>query len=445
MKTAILGGGLTGLTIGYLLDEKGVDFKIFEKEKDCGGLMRSLKQDGFTFDYGGSHVLFSKNKEALSFLLSLLENNVTRRRRKAKILYKEHYVKYPFENGLSDLSKEDNFECISGFVENLINKQSGKICSPVNLRDWFHYTFGKGITEKYLIPYNSKIWKYPPEKMSLEWSDRIPNPPVEDIIKSSLGIKTEGYVHQLYFYYPLNAGIQAIIDKLHYPLSGQITTSYEVRKIKRERNSWLVSDGTHEELFERIISTIPMTVLIKAMCVPPEVKEAASNLKYNSLISVMVGLNLEKVSDFSWLYIPDPNILPHRVSFPSNYSPNVAPKGKSSILAEVTCSVESEIWKMSDDKLADRVIDDLAFLKLIDKKDVCFSIIRKTEYAYVINDLKYAENLQTVTNFLTKEGIGIVGRFGEFRYLNMDACVRSAKEYLKSDLAEFVRFCRKAI
>lgn len=189
MKTAILGGGLTGLTIGYLLDKKGFDFKIFEKEKDCGGLMRSLNQDGFTFDYGGSHILFSKNKEALSFLLGLLENNVTPRRRKTKILYKGHYIKYPFENGLSDLPKKENFECLSSFVENLVNKQAGKQDLPKNLKEWFYYNFGKGIAEKYLIPYNEKIWKYPTEKMSLVWEERIPNPPVEDIIKSSIGIR----------------------------------------------------------------------------------------------------------------------------------------------------------------------------------------------------------------------------------------------------------------
>lgn len=53
MKTAILGGGLTDLTLGYLLHDKGVNFEILEKEIECGGLLRSLQEEGFTFDYGG--------------------------------------------------------------------------------------------------------------------------------------------------------------------------------------------------------------------------------------------------------------------------------------------------------------------------------------------------------------------------------------------------------
>jgi len=434
VKTAILGCGLTGLTIGHLLNKKGVDFKIFEKEKDCGGLMRSLSQDDFTFDYGGSHVLFSKDKEALSFLLGLLENNKTRHRRKTKILYKRRYVKYPFENGLSDLSTNENFECLSSFVQNLINKQTGKKDSPRNLKEWFYYNFGSGMAEKYLIPYNTKIWKHPLEEMTLEWADRIPNPPLEDVIKSSLGIKTEGYVHQLYFYYPKNGGIQALIDKLRNPLNDRIANSFEIKMVMREKNRWIVSDGEREEQFDKIVSTIPANELVKVMHAPREVKKAASNLKYNSLICVMIGLDVEKVNDLSWLYIPDRDILPHRVSFPSNYSLHAAPAGKSSLLAEITCSANSKIWRMGDDKLADRVINDLVHLKLITKKDICFSVVRKTKYAYVINDLDYHEDITTVKDFLTKEGISSIGRFGEFNYLNMDACVRSATNFAESSV-----------
>ena len=111
VKIAILGGGLSGLTLGYLLSQKAVDFEILEKEKNCGGLLRTLCAEGFTFDYGGSHVIFSKDKEVLNFMLSLLGNNKIKNKRNAKVLYKGHYVKYPFENGLADLPKKENFEC----------------------------------------------------------------------------------------------------------------------------------------------------------------------------------------------------------------------------------------------------------------------------------------------------------------------------------------------
>jgi protoporphyrinogen oxidase len=241
MKVAILGGGLTGLAIGYLLNkEMSVDFEILEKEKECGGLMRTLQEDGFTLDYSGSHIIFSKDEEVLEFMLSLLGGNIVKNRRNTKILYKGRFVKYPFENGLHDLPVEDNFECLYQFIQNLIRKEKGELNKPRDLKEWFYYTFGKGVAEKYLIPYNEKIWKYPLEKISLEWVERVPNPPVEDIIKSSLGMETEGYTHQLYFYYPKFGGIQALIRSLERKISRKIVTNFEVKKIKREARAWLI-------------------------------------------------------------------------------------------------------------------------------------------------------------------------------------------------------------
>ncbi len=214
-KIGVLGGGLSGIVTGYFLNQNGKFFEILEKNPECGGLMRTLQQDGFTFDDAGSHVIFSKNEKSLNFILSLLGKNKVKDRRNTKILYNNCYVKYPFENGLSDLSKEENFECLNSFIQNLIRKAKiVRTQKPSNLKNWFYQTFGAGISERYLIPYNEKIWKFPVEKMGLDWVERIPDPPVENVIKSSLGIETEGYTHQLNFYYPKTGGIQAIISAL---------------------------------------------------------------------------------------------------------------------------------------------------------------------------------------------------------------------------------------
>ena len=70
------------------------------------------------------------------------------------------------------------------------------------------------------------------------------------------------------------------------------------------------------------------------------------NLKFNSIITVSIGVDKPRINDFSWLYIPDKDVLPHRVSFPSNYTPYVAPKGKSAVLAEITYREGDEIGRL---------------------------------------------------------------------------------------------------
>jgi len=429
MTTVILGGGLTGLTLGQLLLDKGIDVEILEKETECGGLMRSLQEDGFTFDYGGSHIIFSKDKSVLDFMLRLLGENKVKKRRNTKILYKGRLVKYPFENGLSDLPKEDNFESVISFIRNLIQKEKGEMEKPSNLKEWCYYTFGKGIAEKHLIPYNEKIWKYPLENISLEWVERIPNPPVEDVIKSSLGIETEGYSHQLYFYYPRDGGIQALIRLLEEKIEDRIIKNFKVKKVDKKAGKWHISDGEDARVYDSIISTIPVVELVKATDASREVKKAARHLNFNSLITILIGLDVSSINDYSWLYVPSKAILTHRISFPSNFSPRVVPEGKSSVLGEITCKVGDAVWKLSDEEIVRRVITDMEKLKIIDKTKVCFTKVKRLEYAYVINDLNYHENKKIVENYFKNEGIDLVGRFSEFKYLNMDMCVRSAMDY----------------
>lgn len=423
----VLGGGLTGLALADMLNNKST---ILEKEPECGGLCRSLQNNGFTFDYGGSHIIFSRDEDALNYLIGLLGENKNKKERNTKILYKGNYVKYPFENGLSDLPLQDNYECLYYYVENLLQKSRGELERPTNFEEWMYFTFGKGITEKYMQPYNKKIWNYNPKLMNLDWVDgRVPEPPVEDVIKSSLGIDTEGYTHQLYFYYPKVGGIQSIIKALEKRNMSTIITNFEVKSIKKiSSDKWILSNGDEVYEYDRLISTIPLQELLKTLnVVPANVVKAVNDLKYNSIITVMVGVNVPKLNDTSWLYIPDKEDgIFNRVSFPSNYSDEVVPAGKSSILVEITCFENDSVWNMTDSEMMDLVVQQLDNLSIIDKNTVCFGEVRRMKYAYVVYDLNYSTNMELITEYFNELGIELVGRFSEFKYLNMDACARSA-------------------
>ena len=153
----------------------------------------------------------------------MIAGNEQRNQRNTRISYRGCSVKYPFENGLADLPPGDRFLCLNEFVRAQIAFETGRAPSPANFRDWVYSTFGKGIAECYLIPYNEKIWNYPTEKMSFHWVEgRIPRPPVEDVIKSAIGIPTEGYVHQAVFSYPLEGGIEALVHAIAEPVRGKI-------------------------------------------------------------------------------------------------------------------------------------------------------------------------------------------------------------------------------
>lgn len=421
----ILGGGLTGLTLGSLLH----DSVVLEKELSPGGLCRSLREEGYTFDSGGSHIIFSKDAETLRFMLSLLGENVVKNRRNTKVRYKDRLVKYPFENGLSDLPLKENLECLLEFLKSKLKKAGGELPDPRNLREWFVYKFGEAIADKYLIPYNEKIWRTKPEEMGTDWVSRVPDPPLEDVVKSSLGIDTEGYLHQLEFFYPLEGGIQCLTDSLAQKCTA-IEPNFEVQQISRVSDGFQVSGNGRLYDFERLVSTIPLPELTRALDeTPGDISDIAGNLRFNSLVTVMLGIDHPEINDLSWLYFPrEEDGMFYRASFPSNYSPEVSPPGKSSVMAEITCSEGDETWRMADSELVESVESSLRKNGILAKDNVQFSRVSRTKYAYIVYDLDHQPKVSKVRKYLSELGIELCGRFGQFEYLNMDACVRSARE-----------------
>jgi protoporphyrinogen oxidase len=431
VTTAILGGGLSGITLARILRGRGEEVFVLEAEHEIGGLCRSRSDAGFCFDTGGSHIIFSRDREVLEFMLSVLGENRDERVRNTKIFYKDRYVKYPFENGLSDLPKEDCYFCLSEFIKTLIAAEKGELPPVVTFADWITGTFGKGIADCYLLPYNRKIWNFPPEQMSPHWVEgRVPRPPVDDIIKSAVGIETEGYTHQAIFSYPVQGGIEALVQALAEPVRDVIACGFRVRSIRRAGDGWEIGDGKRTVRADRIICTIPLQNLFAALVgVPSGVQGAVDALHYNSVCSIFIGVR-GRVPDISWLYVPDPDLgLMNRVSFPSNYSTGVAPEGCGSILAEITYNEGDPVSGMTDQEIIDHVIGSLEKMDLIRREEIMYTGLDRHRFAYVVYDLRYPENISVVRDYCQSIGIDLVGRFAQFEYLNMDGCIRSVMDY----------------
>ena len=432
IKTLILGGGLCGVTLARILSHKGEDVTVLEQESTPGGLCRSQEKEGFTFDTGGSHIIFSKDAEVLSFIHDVLGANRTERIRNTKILYKGKYVKYPFENALSELPEEDRYFCLYEFIKTLIASEKGEFKSPQNFQDWILQTFGKGIADSYLIPYNTKIWKYPPHLMSAHWMEgRVPRPPVEDIIRSAVGIETEGYTHQAVFSYPVTGGIEALIHAIASPVREKILTGFKVTRIIREEGRYIVSDGKKSLTADRIISTIPLQSLIPCLDnVPEKVQKAVAGLKYNSVMAIGIGIR-GTVPPYSWAYIPDNNAsYANRISFPSNFSDNNSPDGCSSILAEITYNEGDIISHMTDEEILKHTISSLSSLDLFSQERVVTTQITRNKFAYVVYDLDYIRNITDIREYFEQIKIPLVGRFSQFEYLNMDGIIRSVLNFI---------------
>ena len=350
IEYGILGAGPAGLSMAMFLDGSA---EVLEAADHPGGHAASFFEQGFTFDYG-PHIMFSKNKPVLQFLIDSLEGNVHECRRKNVVSFRNRLVKYPFENALASLPIEDNLACLKGYV---YNPYKAKYPEPANLREWLLATFGDGICDRYLFPYNEKVWNMPVEDLSMIWADRIPNPDPEDILKSAIGYETEGYLHQLYYHYPLRGGYQAISEA--WAKRVPVTYNFRVHFLERRDGSWVVSDGKETREYRKIISTLPIqqVVTMTNLDVPAEVRAAIDGLIVNPMFIISLGIRGPDPDLYTAIYFPEAEFLVNRISFPATLSPQNAPEGHYSIQAEITCRKDSETWGMSDEAVIEHTID----------------------------------------------------------------------------------------
>ncbi len=421
MRIGVIGAGPSGLCLGMFLEH---ETEVLEARVEAGGTAGSVSVDGYTFD-SGPHIMFSKNEEILEFMISSLGNNVHRCRRNNRIAYAGRLVKYPFENDLATLPDQETYECVRDYF---INPWRALYPEPADLREWFLHHFGEAMCEKYFFPYNEKVWNVPVCDLSMLWAERIPRPPAEDVLKSAIGLPSEGYLHQLFYHYPLRGGYQALsqawadivsprfgvdVQRISLPAAGGVT----------------VSSASEEHHYDRIVSTMPLDRLLAVadFHIPDRVRAAVEELLVNPMIVVSLGIAATDDEQMTAVYFPAAGFRVNRVSFPATFSPHNAPAGRYSIQAEITCRREDPTWAWSDRQAIDHVVDGLIDAGLIcDPDAVVLTHVQRVEHAYVVYRRGYERHAAIVREWFPQQGIDLCGRFGYFEYVNVDGAVARA-------------------
>jgi protoporphyrinogen oxidase len=424
MNTAIIGAGASGLSLALMLDG---DVTIFEQSDRSGGHCHATTRDGWTFDRG-PHIMFSRDKDVLDFMLASLGDNVHQSRRNNRVLVDGRMAKYPLENDLASLTLEARTRCL---LDYLFNNQSHLAENPSNLDEWFVGNFGEGMTDLYFRPYNEKIWNVALRDLSMSWSERIPCPPAEDVVKGALGVATEGYLHQLNYHYPLVGGYQAITDAWTQLLEpGNLRLNTTVTSVVKADDGIDVITETGSERFDRVISTAPMSSLLSMTAdVPSSIRDAIASLRVNPINVITLGYKGVDPNKFTAVYIADKSYLPNRVSSPSVFSPRNAPEGCFSLQAEITFPPGNEYLATPDQELIAHVHEGFVSSGLVETgSNPVFRDVQRLEFAYVVYTTGYEDAVALVREWAEGLGITIHGRFGSFDYLNVDGCVRRSQE-----------------
>ncbi|MCK4648266.1 FAD-dependent oxidoreductase [bacterium] len=423
-RIVILGAGLSGLACTRYLKK---NYSIFEKESRVGGLCRSEKIDGFTFDYTG-HLLHLKKDENKRLIKKLLGKNLFLQKRKAWIYSKEIYTKYPFQANIYGLPEEVIEECIDGLSKTRkpSNRQTGKPSnSSANFKKWIYRNFGKGYAKHFMIPYNEKLWTVPLEEMSTEWTKRfIPIPTLKEGLAGARGRQEKDFGYNIRFYYPLRRGIEEL-PKSFLPFVRRINLNSTATRISLKDKKIRFNNGK-EKKYQRLVSTIPLPELIKIIDrIPEKINKASKRLRYVSVLNLNLGIRRENISDKHWVYFPEKDFSFYRVGFASNFSSYLAPKGTSSIYAEISYSKDRPLDKK---RIIKRVIKDLMKVGIITSRDrILVKLVLDIKYAYPLYDHNHREGVATIQKFLRENDIYSIGRFGSWEYLSMEDVINRAR------------------
>lgn len=359
-KVVILGAGPCGLGAAFRLRELGFqDFEIFEASDHPGGLASSyVDPAGFTWDVGG-HVQFSHYPDFDRVMDLALPDGWLEHKRESWIWLLDRFVPYPFQANLWRLPADQIEKCVSG-----LEQAQTKTMKLRHFGDWMDSSFGSGICDLFMRPYNFKVWAHPAEMMSYQWiGERVAVVDLPKVKSQILAQKDEvSWGPNSRFRFPKSGGTGAVWrsvanlvgnDKIQLNHRGILVDPLKREIIVRNDQS-LQSRRVN---YDVLLSTIPITTLC-------EISNISAPKGFLSSDVHIVGIGLEgKIPDNlaakSWIYFPEEKTPFYRVTVFSNYSPANVPDPK--IHWSLMCETSSSDFKRENpDLIVQKTIDALS-------------------------------------------------------------------------------------
>ena len=457
VKNLIVGGGPAGLSAGLHLDDS--DFLLADKNDRAGGLCRSIVRDGFTFDYAG-HIFFTPDKYVDGLFREVLGDNFHEQQRESWVYLYDAYQRYPFQGNLFGLPPAVVKECLLGVIEanrHAAPALAGLVAAkgnglghgaPPNFLEWSRQTFGEGITKHFMQPYNYKVWGIDPSRMSSDWiAGRVLTPSLDEVIEGSLQRGRPDLGPNARFGYPLKGGCEMFVSGLAQRVKargGAMTFGRTLVRVdtKKKRATFRVEEpGTSGHRYETVgydvlFPSVPLPDLIRAIPDAPEaVRRAAEGLPSTSVVCVNLGINREKVTEKHWIYYPESQdkYIFQRIFVQSNASPHNCPPGHSALIFEISHSKFKPLPVRGKRALVDACVDGLRRTDLWREGDeVVFEQVLGMPHAYIPFTPERPGHLEVINAFLHARDIFPIGRFGEWKYVNQDGAILSAKRVVES-------------
>ena len=404
-KTAIVGGGISGLACANILRDKKCEYTLYEKKQILGGLISCSIEQGNLFHRVGGHVFNSKDKIVSQWFWKIFNKNkeFVRAKRNAVIFINGKFLNYPIELNLDQLEPSLGKKVVDELIElSTINNEE----NIYSFEEFLKNNFGESLYNFYFKKYNKKIWNRDLNKIPISWlNEKLPMIKPQDILlKNIYSSKDDNMVHSTFFY-PKKGGSQFIVDKLSENIN---KVNEEIFEISIKANYLYLNQKTTP--FSSLIYTGDVRLLSRIL--NPNIIEEINFLDSNPTSTAFCECDINK---YSWIYLPSEDLKSHRMIMTGNFSNlnNSFKLKKGRITCTIECSGELNAELFSQE------LKKMPFNPKLIAYNFC-------ERSYIIQNYKTRILIEKLKKKLKIRNIFLCGRFAEWEYFNMDTAIKSA-------------------
>jgi protoporphyrinogen oxidase len=407
-RTLIVGAGISGLAFADCLGDD--DYLVVEAEDEIGGYCRTVKRDGFVWDYSG-HFFHFRHPRIERYLLERMQGQrVLRVQRESRIWYANRLIDFPFQRNIHQLPRDEYEECIRG----LRSRPRG---DAGNFKDMLYRRYGRGIADKFLIPYNEKLYATGLDRLDVEAMGRFfPHVSVEEMLSNAQASEAEGY--NATFTYPEDGAVQYVEALAQGVSRERIALGERVVRIDRERK---VAVTTKRELgYETLVSSAPLIALLD-MCgivYDPRV------FSHNKVLVFNLGFDAKGPRAIHWIYYPQRELRFYRVGFYDN----IFGSSRMSLYVEIGLDREHPLTERECEMLRSEVLRDLKSCGVLTTQELVASHHVVLDPAYVHITAESERQVAEAKRLLAAEGIHSIGRYGSWTYCSIEDNIVEARE-----------------
>jgi protoporphyrinogen oxidase len=412
----VIGAGVSGLGFAnWLAGEAAArgaaapSVLVVEAEDEPGGYCRTVVQDGFVWDYSG-HFFHFRHPEIEAWLRARMPGQEVKTvRRQSRIRYAGVDVDFPFQKNIHQLPRQDFIDCLHDLYfagSGVPADDAAAGAPPGSFAAMLYARFGRSIAEKFLIPYNEKLYATDLGGLDQDAMGRFfPHADVAAIIRNMKAPDNAGY--NATFTYPAGGAVQYVHALMRDLPDGAVALGERVVAIDPARR---VATTTRREIgWKRVVSSAPLPALAR-LC-GAAFDEAA--FSWNAVLVFNLGFDRKGPAGVHWMYFPDRARSFYRVG----WYDNILGGDRMSLYVEIGAPAGAR-WDV--DEMRARVLADLAAEGIVAGHQLVswHSVVLDPAYVHITKP-SIAET-QRLRAELGAAGVHPVGRYGGWTYCSIE-------------------------